>query len=113
MASRLDKIEKLTAGLAALSDPDPAPASRPAAPQTVPPPVDGTRRGRPPVDTVAMNLRLPTPLRDRAAIEAGRRSQAQRRNVTPQSVILELMDKHLPPLPDAEAPDPAGTPGRG
>lgn len=111
MASRLDKIQKLTAGLAALPDPDPAPSPQPPVPQ--PAPTDGPRRGRPPVDTVAMNLRLPTPLRDRVAIEAGRRSQAARRNITPQAVILELMDKHLPPLPDVDPSDPAGTFGRG
>lgn len=86
MPSRLDRIQKLTEGLAAL--PEPANLA--------------PRRGRPPVDTVPFNLRLPTRLRDRATVEAGRRSQAQRRNVTAQSVILEILERHLPRLPEEQ-----------
>jgi hypothetical protein len=100
MASKIDKISKLTAGLASLPDPgEPAPPA---------PAVTGPRpRGRPPADTVAVNLRMPTSYRERVVIEAARRSHAARRTITPQAVILELMDAHLPPLPDAEA-EPAG-----
>jgi len=88
MASRVDRIQKLAAGLAAAM-PQAAPAQD-AAPRP---------RGRPRADTVALNLRMPVALRDRAAVEAGRRSQEERRNVTPQAVILELLEGHLPPLP--------------
>ncbi len=86
MVSRVDRIQKLAAGLAALPEPANAPA----------------RRGRPPADTVPFNLRLPTQLRDRATVEAGRRSQAERRNVTAQAVILEILARHLPRLPEEE-----------
>jgi hypothetical protein len=40
---------------------------------------------------------MPVTMRERLAIEAGRRSIAERRNVTPQAVILELLEKYLPP----------------
>lgn len=102
-ASRVDRIQKLAAGLAVLR-PEPQPLPSPEPP---PPPDDaggGRPRGRPRADTVPLNLRMPVALRDRAAVEAGRRSVAERRNVTPQAVILEILEAHLPALP----PDLAG-----
>ncbi len=109
MASKIDRIGKLTAGLAGLQDPG---ASAPAAA----PPPEPRPRGRPPVDTVALNLRMPTSLRERVAVEAARRSHAARRTITPQAVILELMEANLPPLPDDDEMEPAGrrrAPARG
>ncbi len=117
-ASRVDRIQKLAAGLAAMRpepaapEPEAPPATPPAAPPLAPslapslaaPP---RPRGRPRTDTAPLNLRMPIALRDRAAVEAGRRSVAERRNVTPQAVILELLEAHLPHLPP-EAPP--GTP---
>lgn len=97
-ASRVDRIQKLAAGLAAIR-PEAA-AAPPPAPEPAPPPPPPPRpRGRPPADTAPLNLRMPVPLRDRAAVEAGRRSIAEKRNVTPQAVILEILERHLPPLP--------------
>lgn len=98
MASRVDRIQKLAAGLAAMQ---PAAATPPPPDPSAPPP---RPRGRPRTDTVPLNLRMPIALRDRAAVEAGRRSVAERRNVTPQAVILEILEAHLPELP----PDAAG-----
>ena len=56
---------------------------------------------------------MPTSLRDRVTVEDGRRSQRARRNITPQAVILELMDKYLPELPDAASSGPGGGAARG
>jgi hypothetical protein len=56
------------------------------------------QRGRPPVDTVAINVRMPVEMAERVAVEAGRRAIAQRRNVTSQAVILAALEKAIPPL---------------
>jgi hypothetical protein len=103
--TKVDKAARLSQRLKEAKPQKAAPASQPAsapAPTAVlsegrtPP-----RRGRPPVDTAPVNLRMPVTMRERLAIEAGRRSIAERRNVTPQAVILELLEKYLPP---ADAP---------
>jgi hypothetical protein len=54
--------------------------------------------GRPPVDTVSINVRMPVEMAERVAVEAGRRAIAQRRNVTSQAVILAALEKAIPPL---------------
>jgi hypothetical protein len=56
------------------------------------------QRGRPPVDTVSINLRMPVEMAERIAVEAGRRAIAQRRNVTSQAVILAALEQTIPPL---------------
>lgn len=101
MASKLDKITRLAAGLADLPAAEANPFPQPAAQQG---------RGRPPKETVSVNLRLPSELRERIALEAARRSTAARRTITTQAVIVELMDKSVPPLPD-DAPVNGGRRG--
>jgi hypothetical protein len=54
--------------------------------------------GRPPVDTVSINVRMPVEMAERVAVEAGRRAIALRRNVTSQAVILAALEKAIPPL---------------
>jgi len=95
MASKLDKISKLAAGLAELPAPDAAPFPENPAPRG---------RGRPPKDMVSVNLRLPSELRERIALEAARRSAKARRTITTQAVIVEVMEQAMPPLPEDDAP---------
>jgi hypothetical protein len=56
------------------------------------------QRGRPPVDTVSINLRMPVEMAERVAVEAGRRAIAQRKNITSQAVILAALEQTIPPL---------------
>ena len=103
MTSKLDKISKLAAGLADLPAPEAAPFPQPPAPRG---------RGRPAKeDMVSVNLRLPSELRERIALEAARRSAAARRTITTQAVIVDVMDKAMPPLPDDDAPAGGGRHG--
>jgi hypothetical protein len=78
MASKLDKIQKLTEGLQNLPEPPQAPA-RPKRERGVP-----------------VNLRMPEALLARYAAEAGRRSAAAGRTVTSQTVMLEVLAAGLP-----------------
>lgn len=95
MASKLDKISRLAEGLAGLPAPEAAPLPQDPAPRG---------RGRPAKeDMVSVNLRLPSELRERIALEAARRSAAARRTVTTQAVIVDVMGKAMPPLPDDDA----------
>lgn len=96
MASKLDRISRLAEGLAGL----PAPEAAPLPQDSV---VRG--RGRPAKeDMVSVNLRLPSELRERIALEAARRSAAVRRTITTQAVIVDVMERAMPPLPDDDAP---------
>ena len=78
MASKLDKIAKLTDGLRDL----PEPPQSPAKPKR--------ERG------VAVNVRMPKALLARYAAEAGRRSVAAGRTITSQTVMLEVLTAGLP-----------------
>jgi hypothetical protein len=78
MASKLDKIERLTEGLRGL----PEPPAQPAKPKR--------ERG------VAVNVRMPEALLARYAAEAGRRSAERGRTVTAQTVMLEVLAAGLP-----------------
>jgi hypothetical protein len=60
------------------------------------------RMGRPPVDTVSINVRMPVEMAERVAVEAGRRAIALRRNVTSQAVILAALEKTIPPLDSSQ-----------
>ena len=103
MASKLDKISRLAAGLADLPAPEAAPFLQDPAPRG---------RGRPAKeDMVSVNLRLPAELRERIVLEAARRSAAVRRTVTTQAVIVDVMDRAMPPLPDDDAPTKGGRHG--
>ena len=103
MASKLDKISRLAAGLADLPSPEAAPFPQAPAPRG---------RGRPvKEDMVSVNLRLPSELRERIVLEAARRSAAVRRTVTTQAVIVDVMGKAMPPLPDDDAPTKGGRHG--
>jgi hypothetical protein len=78
MASKLDRIQRLTEGLHSLSEP----AQQSAKPKR--------ERG------VPVNLRMPDALLVRYAAEAGRRSVATGRTVTAQTVMLEILTAWLP-----------------
>ena len=103
MASKLDKISRLAEGLAGLPTPEAAPPPQGPTPRG---------RGRPAKeDMVSVNLRLPSELRERFALEAARRSAAARRTITTQAVIVDVMEKAMPPLPDDDASAGSGRHG--
>jgi len=103
MASKLDRISRLAEGLADLPAPEAAPFPQGLAPRGP---------GRPAKeDMVSVNLRLPSELRERIALEAARRSAAARRTITTQAVIVDVMEKAMPPLPDDDAPPKGGRRG--
>ena len=103
MASKLDKISRLAEGLAGLPAPEATPLPQGPEPRG---------RGRPvKEDMVSVNLRLPSELRERIALEAARRSAAARRTITTQAVIVDVMEKAMPPLPDDDASAGSGRHG--
>lgn len=81
MPSKLDKIARLTEGLAAAM-PDPG--------QKPPPPKKRRQVG------VPVTLRTPEDLMRRYAAEAARRTAETGRTVTLQAVMLEVLAKGLP-----------------
>jgi hypothetical protein len=78
MASKLDKIQKLTEGLQSLPEP-PQQAAKPKRERGVP-----------------VNLRMPEALLAGYAAEAGRRSVEAGRTITAQTVMLEVLAAGLP-----------------
>ncbi len=81
MASKIDKMAKLTEGLLSLPE------------QGQPPPV--AAKAKRPVGT-PVNLRMPPDLLAAYAAEAGRRSAEKGRTVTTQAVMLEVLTAGRP-----------------
>jgi hypothetical protein len=52
------------------------------------------KRGRPTSETMAMNLRLPKALNTELIGDAAKASIAEGRNVTPQQIIVRILEAH-------------------
>lgn len=84
MAGKNRDFSRLRAGLAGAAD-QPAPAPAGDAP---------AKRGRPTSETMAMSLRLPKALNAELIRDAAQASIAEGRNVTPQQIIVRILETH-------------------